>query len=166
MKQIIGKIKVISKGNYSLEEYCKLVLGQKNIVTCDPYSTFTDKFFNESKEIFGYEMINVNGEIYQVVANDDYSNKEYISFVPASDPGYFIYYTNIDDNSNVNDIIKEGILDMFKNMQNRRPNKNKKKNPISKLCFYQITEHPELGYFKTKEEAQQKLDEIKLNEKE
>ena len=48
----------------------------------------------------------------------------------------------------------------------RRPNKNKKKNPISKLCFYQITEHPELGYFKTKEEARQKLDEIKLNEKE
>ena len=118
MKQIIGKIKVISKGNYSLEEYCKLVLGQKNIVTCDPYSTFTDKFFNESKEIFGYEMINVNGEIYQVVANDDYSNKEYISFVPASDPGYFIYYTNIDEKSNINDIIKEGILSMFKNMKN------------------------------------------------
>ena len=118
MKQIIGKIKVISKGNYSLEEYCKLVLGQKNIVTCDPYSTFTDKFFNESKEIFGYEMINVNGEIYQVVANDDYSNKEYISFVPASDPGYFIYYTNIDEKNNINDIIKEGILSMFKNMKN------------------------------------------------
>ena len=118
MKQIIGKIKVISKGNYSLEEYCKLVLGQKNIVTCEPYSTFTDKFFNESKEIFGYEMINVNGEIYQVVANDDYSNKEYISFVPASDPGYFIYYTNIDEKSNINDIIKEGILSMFKNMKN------------------------------------------------
>ena len=118
MKQIIGKIKVISKGNYSLEEYCKLVLGQKNIVTCDPYSTFTDKFFNESKEIFGYEMINVNDEIYQVVANDDYSNKEYISFVPASDPGYFIYYTNIDEKSNINDIIKEGILSMFKNMKN------------------------------------------------
>ena len=118
MKQIIGKIKVISKGNYSLEEYCKLVLGQKNIVTCDPYSTFTDKFFNESKEIFGYEMINVNGEIYQVVANDDYSNKEYISFVPASDPGYFIYYTNIDEKGNINDMIKEGILSMFKNMKN------------------------------------------------
>ena len=118
MKQIIGKLKVISKGNYSLEEYCKLVLRQKNIVTCEPYSTFTDKFFNESKEIFGYEMINVNGEIYQVVANDDYSNKEYISFVPASDPGYFIYYTNIDEKNNINDIIKEGILSMFKNMKN------------------------------------------------
>lgn len=52
----------------------------------------------------------------------------------------------------------------LENMQNIRPRKNK--NPISKLCFYQITEYPELGYFKTKEEAQQKLDEIKLNEKE
>lgn len=52
----------------------------------------------------------------------------------------------------------------LENIQNRRPRKNK--NPISKLCFYQITEHPELGYFKTKEEARQKLDEIKLNEKE
>lgn len=117
MKQIIGTVKVISKGQYTLEEYCKLVLEQKNIVTCEPYSTFTDKFFNESKEIFGYEMINVNGEIYQVVAKDDYSNKEYISFAPAPEPGYFIYYTNVDEKSNVNDIIREGILGMFKNLQ-------------------------------------------------
>lgn len=56
------------------------------------------------------------------------------------------------------------LVTRLENMQNRRPNKNK--NPISKLCFYQITEYPELGYFKTKEEARQKLDEIKLNEKE
>lgn len=72
------------------------------------------------------------------------------------------------------------LVTRLENMQNRRPpkRKNKKplkqkknltskqKNPILKICLYQITEHPELGYFKTKEEAQQRLDEIKSNEKE
>ena len=149
MKQFIGTLKVLSKGEYTLEEYCKLALKQKNIVTCEPYSTFTDKFFNESKEIFGYEMINVNGEIYEVVTKDDYSNKEYITFAPSSDPGYFIYYTNIDDNSNVNDIIKEGILDMFKNMQNYLTNGS------DELIDEWVKKYPQ-----TSNEAMKKLNDI------
>ena len=149
MKQFIGTLKVLNKGEYTLEEYCKLALAQKDIVTCEPYSTFTDKFFNESKEIFGYEMINVNGEIYEVVTKDDYSNKEYITFAPAPDPGYFIYYTNIDDNSNVNDIIKEGILDMFKNMQNYLTNGS------DELIDEWVKKYPQ-----TSNEAMKKLNDI------
>lgn len=73
------------------------------------------------------------------------------------------------------------LVTRLENIRNKRPPKRKnkksseqkknlilkqKQNPISKICLYQITEYPELGYFKTKEEAQQRLDEIKLNEKE
>ena len=118
MKQIIGTLKVITKGEYTLEEYCKLVLEQKDIVTCEPYTSFTDKFFNDSEEIFGTKMLNVNGEIYQVVSQDDYSNEEYITFVPGNKPGYFNYYMNIEDENNINYIIKEGILDIFNKLQN------------------------------------------------
>lgn len=149
MKQIIGTLKAISKGQYSLEEYCKLVLKEKNITTSEPYTSFADKFFNDSEEIFGTKMLNVNGEIYQVVAQDDYSNKEYISFAPASDPGYFIYYTNVDNESNINDIIKEGILNMFSRLQNYL------KNGQDPLLDEWLKKYPQ-----SSNEAMKKLNEI------
>lgn len=54
------------------------------------------------------------------------------------------------------------VVTKAENLRNRRIPKNRKspERPISKCTLYKITDYPELGYFETKVEAQEKLNEI------